>query len=115
MQRFMSKPEWKDNPAVWEALDSFVSGSYHEFKNLMDVLYEEHYNEFDEGTQALIFGVLGRFMQVYHTRRSESNEGWESFGDAVQSAFSDGRVKALMDAAANNTVDGFVQSLSGGA
>lgn len=106
-------PDWRDDALVWDALDNFVSGSFNDFKTLMDVLYEEHYNEFDEGTKALVFGVLGRFMQVYHTRRAESNEPWPSFADAVRSAFEDERVKSLMDAAANGSIDSFVQQFKG--
>tara|TARA_R110002012_G_scaffold309294_1_gene516223 strand:- start:2970 stop:3308 length:339 start_codon:yes stop_codon:yes gene_type:complete len=108
-------PEWTEDPLVWDALDTFVDNSFLDFKNLLDVLYEEHYNEFDEPTQALLFGVLGRFMQVYHTRRAESNEPFPSFADAIKSSFGDARVKRLMEAAAAGSVDTFVAHLKGGA
>ena len=107
-------PKWADDALVWDALDTFVDNSFMDFKNLMDILYEEHYNEFDAPTQALVFGVLGRFMQVYHTRRGEANEPFPSFADAVKSSFEDARVKSLMQSAAEGSVDGFVAHLKGG-
>lgn len=110
----MTQPEWTEDPQVWDALDTFVDNSFFDFKELLDVLYENYYNDFDKGTQALLFGVLGRFMQVYHIRRSEANEPLASFTDAVGSAFQDNRVQHLMRSAAEGTVDGFVASLRGG-
>lgn len=102
-----------DDAQVWDALDTFVNDSWHSFKNLLDVLFEEHYQDFDQGTQALLFGLLGRFMQVYYTRRSEANDPPESFRDAIGSAMTDNRMKALMESAASSGVDGFVANFRG--
>ena len=105
---------WDDDPIFWASLDDFVHLCWTPLKELLDVLYE-HRDELAPHGQALLFGGLGKFIQIYHHSRAHGFDEVESFNEAVRAVQADTRVQSMVESAANQTVDLTVERMKEGA
>ena len=95
---------WDEDRNFWNALDGFTHLAWTPLKELLDPLYE-HRHEFGPHANAILFGGIGRFMQVYNGSRAKGMSEVESFNAAVSAVEADVRVKRIIDGAAQQTVD----------